>query len=154
VQLSPYQYSDHRARTRALWSHLGGKIFAGRVLRLVIPPPRLLGQNFPLFHFMELAAKNRRLENSWNPTHGCARGRSRWSLPPLRLLRRGDLTSEIWQFRSTREMRRVGLAADNRWARPAWRQSRRRGEPLYPKVGNRTHTLRIDTDSAEAGDDV
>jgi hypothetical protein len=21
---------------------------------------------------MELAAKNRRLENSWNPTHGCA----------------------------------------------------------------------------------
>jgi hypothetical protein len=78
----------------------------------VIPPPRLLGQNFPLFHFMELAAKNRRLENSWNPTHGCARGRSRWSLPPSRLLRRGDLTSEIWQFRSTREMRRVGLAAD------------------------------------------
>jgi len=51
-------------------------------------------------------------------------------------------------------MRRVGLAADNRWARPAWRQGRRRGEPLYPKVGNRTHTLRIDTDSAEAGDDV
>src|SRR5256884_7329635 len=84
---------------------------------------------------MELAAKNRRLENSWNPTHGCARGRSRWSLPPLRLLRRGDLTSEIWQFRSTREMRRVGLAADNRWARPAWRQSRRGGEPLYPKSG-------------------
>jgi hypothetical protein len=66
VQLSPYQYSDHRARTRALWSHLGGKIFAGRVLRLVIPPPRLLGQNFPLFHFIELAAKNRRLEpDSW-----------------------------------------------------------------------------------------